>query len=173
MDVIQQQNHQICQNMEINNNNNKNHSPYLHGIKDKSDNFTESDENMIKKHCESRTTNSSDVRGSQCDSHEITFEKSRVDCNKDIIIMEITNDKCEKSHNETITTPPINIKQTHESVINIETVIRSDSEEPETMANKVIIEAKGESIESGESIFFIPLYVFKEAFIATCFFAIK
>mgnify|MGYP003449319489 FL=1 len=145
--------------MEINNNN-KNNSPYLHGIKDKSDNFIESDENMIKKHCENRTTNSSDARGSQCDSNEISFEKSRVDCNKDIIIMEITNDKCEKSHNETITTPPIIIKQPHESVINTKTVIRSDSEKTETIANKKIIEAKGESIENGEFLF--PITCFKK-----------
>lgn len=141
--------------MEINNNNKKNNSPYLHGSKDKSDNFIECDEQMIKKHCESRTLNSMDARGSQCDSNEITSEKSRVDSNKDIIIMEVTNDKCEESHNESITTPTIGLKQNHESVINIETVIRSDNEQTETMENKVIIEAKGESMiePSGESIF--------------------
>lgn len=178
MDSKQQQNHQqqqIChgQNMEINNNN-KNNSPYLHGSKDKSDDiFIESDEKMIKKQCESRTINSMDARGSQCDSNEITFEKSRVDSNKDIIIMEVTNDICEKSHNETVTTPPIGIKQIHESAINIEAVIRSDSEQIETMENTTIIEAKGESTvqTSGESIFiYISYYMFivAVAFVPFC-----
>lgn len=143
--------------MEINNNIN---SPYLHASEDKSDKFIDknngNDEKMIKMHG-SQIINSSamDAKGSLlCD--ENFSEKSRVDSsnnNKDIIIMEVMSDKCEKSHNGSVT-QAIDIKPP----IHNEIVIRNDSKKIESKDVEVIIEAKGSSFNS-ESNFIFNLFL--------------